>query len=491
MNKNHANTFCLSILTLTVRHAKALANLVMSLASYSPSQSVTALSESPHFHYKYSSIADAINGLTSYTKLGELSVQIRKMVTEFYFLGDARSERIILISDATKLIKEHSPTLSETQYVHIANNVIAGNKPISIGLPISYINILTNDFINCLPLSIKRIGARESAVDVVLDQLKELWNEAFLKNCGKLVINLVDRGYACIAYFSETHALVNMVSIARLRRGQKVYLTDEMPKNVKGPKRIYGVCVYLHKEDCMFKQCKKGVITFKFQECLSAKAIPDECKTFEKITAKGRKLKITLSIYKNLQFRSKKGYSMKDKFFNIVETEIIDAQTGQRLYNQNMYLCISGERKDEISTTEAYEIYCKRFDIECYFRFAKQKLHLDKFQTPDVTHLDSWLRVVQLASWLLHTISVEARNTPKPWQKYSVKESLTSSLGTTLTLCQAQKAAEKHIYTFSALPFLPQKCKNGKGRKKGDLQKKRIRYPVVKKSKKPKKQINE
>ena len=54
------NQYCLEILSLGVRHVKALANLVMALSSQKVS-SVVELSESPVFHYQYSSIADAIH----------------------------------------------------------------------------------------------------------------------------------------------------------------------------------------------------------------------------------------------------------------------------------------------------------------------------------------------------------------------------------------------------------------------------------------------
>ena len=55
--------FCRSILQLPVESAKPLANLVMALASYSPTHSVVGLSQSPLYHYQYSSINQTIHRL--------------------------------------------------------------------------------------------------------------------------------------------------------------------------------------------------------------------------------------------------------------------------------------------------------------------------------------------------------------------------------------------------------------------------------------------
>jgi hypothetical protein len=63
--KQSTEIFCHSILHLLVGKSKALANLVMALASNDNSRSVTDLCRNTCCHYQYSSICDNINGLYS------------------------------------------------------------------------------------------------------------------------------------------------------------------------------------------------------------------------------------------------------------------------------------------------------------------------------------------------------------------------------------------------------------------------------------------
>jgi len=55
--------FCKSILQIVIQNSKALANLVMGLASSPSSRSVVELSLSPCYHYQYSSISKTIASL--------------------------------------------------------------------------------------------------------------------------------------------------------------------------------------------------------------------------------------------------------------------------------------------------------------------------------------------------------------------------------------------------------------------------------------------
>lgn len=55
--------FCHSILRMENQKSKAIANLVMGLASQCSARSAVEVSLSPCYHYQYSSISDAIDGL--------------------------------------------------------------------------------------------------------------------------------------------------------------------------------------------------------------------------------------------------------------------------------------------------------------------------------------------------------------------------------------------------------------------------------------------
>jgi len=74
------------------------------------------------------------------------------------------------------------------------------------------------------------------------------------------------------------------------------------------------------------------------------------------------------------------------------------------------------------------------------------------------------------------------------WQKYLPKNQYaTQNPDTPLTIAQTSKAIKNLFRTFDKTPFLPQKCKKGKGRQKGHAQPRRTKYPVLRKQ--PKKII--
>ena len=139
MKTTNAEDFCQAITRLDINCAKALANLVMALASHK-TDSVVSLSESPFYHFQYSSIADAINALChqeeDYSKVCGLIQQFCLSYHQKPFDGVYH-----LNSDATTLLKPHSGTLLERSKVHVPNNVIAGNKPLGIGYRASTITL--------------------------------------------------------------------------------------------------------------------------------------------------------------------------------------------------------------------------------------------------------------------------------------------------------------------------------------------------------------
>lgn len=57
---------------------------------------------------------------------------------------------------------------------------------------------------------------------------------------------------------------------------------------------------------------------------------------------------------------------MSDKPLNFIQVKVLDA-SGNRKYNRDLWLCVSGQQKDKISGKEVYEYYRQRFDIEHFF----------------------------------------------------------------------------------------------------------------------------
>ncbi len=74
------------------------------------------------------------------------------------------------------------------------------------------------------------------------------------------------------------------------------------------------------------------------------------------------------------------------------------------------------------STADTNAVAVERYDVEPYYHFAKNRLLMDKLQTPEVGHFDPWLRMVQITSRLLFTAGAEIGQVSCPvWQKYLPK----------------------------------------------------------------------
>lgn len=171
---------------------------------------------------------------------------------------------------------------------------------------------------------------------------------------------------------------------------------------------------------------------------------------------------------------------MKDKPFDLLAIEVSDAQTGKVIFGREMYIAICGQHKHQLSTDQAFGQYRHRYDIEPYLRFAKQRLLLQQYQTPNLQHLDNWLLIVQMASWLLYAASDETHLRLRKWEKY-LPENKSAAQAKRLSITQTRKSLQDLFLTFELTPFKPLKCKKGKGRAKGTTFEPRKRYKWVKK----------
>jgi hypothetical protein len=92
--------------------------------------------------------------------------------------------------------------------------------------------------------------------------------------------------------------------------------------------------------------------------------------------------------------------------------------SGELLFKRPLWTIAAGNRRNELSLYEMFNAYRSRFDIEHFFRFGKQRLLMDKFQTPDVNHEESWWQLVMIAYNQLYLGRKLANNSPNPWEKY-------------------------------------------------------------------------
>ena len=173
---------------------------------------------------------------------------------------------------------------------------------------------------------------------------------------------------------------------------------------------------------------------------------------------------------------------MSDKPLDLVAIKTIDALTAVKIFQENLFTAVSGMEKDKLSTEQTVIEHQERYGIEPFFRFSKQNLFLESFQTPRDQHLKNWFLIIQLAIWLLYQVAQEApKCTPKGHQ-YLPKEKSENPI--ILSLAQAYKVTQNLFITFDESPLLPQKSQKGIPRQKGQKRVFKIHKEIIVKRKK-------
>ena len=469
-NKKISKRLCHDILNLDIKYAKALAVLVITLASDIQAKSVVELSLNPLYTYQYSSIYKTAANLSKEKGLTTTSSELLQLCLAHC----PNRRRVRLQTDVTPIVRPYSPSLEQRQFVKISNTVIRGNKPISIGYPISCVNISLEDAWS-LPLQQQIVPVAQTASRFAVSQIQNLIPLLKKQLGADLIINTTDSGYTNPSYLADLYEQSNLVCISRLRYGSKVYL-PAANNNPLGAKSVYGDCFYLlnHSRIATGVSGKNKQPYEKLQTSLHEHP-HDDYLELSATTSKGRALKIVLHRWNDLKMRSKKGHCMKHKPFDVVAVRVVDANTGQIVFQKDLFVCIFGKRKAEISLKEAYWDYRHRFDIEVAFRFNKQQLFFQDYDCEKMEHQQNWLLINQLANWLLYYAADEVEWIPRKWDtKQQSKQVSTDKL----SIAKTHKAAQQFFSTFDMAPFQPKSTNKGRGNPK----KHRPKFKVVKKA---------
>ena len=465
MNKKEPEDLCQAILYLDINCAKSLANLVMALASYESARSVVELSRSPLYNFQYSSICDAVDNLCkdekSYPLVSEL---IRRLLMQYHNSPSDKTYRFN--GDTSSINKVHSPTLKDRTYVYLPNPIISKNKPLGVGYKLSALALCDDAW--QLPLSMERVEVSQTPTEKLLQQFETVLKDQSLPfSKAEMLIVRLDRAYSNAKYFAPSHEYSNLVSVSRFRKGQKIWF-QKIRTQTGGRNAIYdNEPYYLIPENRIHISKNKGIITKKIQKSIF-QCEPNSTITGCQINASGRKLSIEIFTFNDVLLRSKNGHKMSDKPINLTIIQTKDILTNEIIHQEDLYLATSGKEKDKLCPFDVLHEYQQRFDIEHnLFKFAKQNLFLQSFQSPDIQHIDNWFLVVTMAIWLLFLVAQNAQITCPKWQKYLPKEKTDISKGNQkLTIFQAYKAAQCLFLSFDRVPFLPIKSQKENQEKK-------------------------
>ena len=178
--------------------------------------------------------------------------------------------------------------------------------------------------------------------------------------------------------------------------------------------------------------------------------------------------------------RDKNNISLHKNPFTLVKIRLFDENDKQVF--KTMWLMVTGKRRKELSLSQIFYSYKQRYDIEHFFKFGKNRLLMDKFQTTDVKHEESWWQIVSLAQAQLYASRELATNHPRAWEKYLPQMQTNSKLEKSPR--QVQKSFVEITKEIGTPASRPKPRGIVLGSKPRATQPRRIKHPIIFKSQK-------
>jgi hypothetical protein len=342
-------------------------------------------------------------------------------------------------------------------------NLVKGNKPVTLGHQYASVALLPEAESGVaaqwvLPLMTQRVATTQDKEGVGARQINALLSADKLPFAQSLCVEVGDSSYSKPEYLVANRHHANLVTIARVRSNRTFYrqaLADERePK--RGHPTWYGDAFDL-KQPASWHPA-------------------DETASLTQASHSGKRYWVTIQAWHNLLMPGKvkpTSLPMHRYPFTLVRIVRFDEQ-GVQVTQHPLWLLVIGEQRHALSLLHIYQAYTRRFALEHFFRFGKQKLLLANFQTPETVREEKWWQLVHIAYAQLWMAREVASLLPRPWER---------SLPTMQTRRIAPTAVQRdfaRIIRQLGTPAQPPKRRgNSQGRRKGCKLKPRTRHKVV------------
>lgn len=442
-------------------------DLVDSLSSNTSANSVVELSLNPLHRRNYCSITRVVDEFYKSTDPGQIQAQnkaITRIISEHCISRKERHFHLFGV-DCTPNPRVFSPTLEDRGYVY-APNTVAGNTPVTIGHQYSIAAYLPEKSAALappwiIPLSCERVSTSQRGIMVGMQQLSDcIQSQASFKN--ELCVSMGDCAYSHPDCLWEAKKNPNQVHISRARNNRVFNYPFEAPDGPRGKGRP------THYGD---RHELRDPITWR---------APDETLKFELTSKKGKQQIVEIECWDTMIMRGNHQSIVYDYPFRLLRVCVYKA-SGELLFKRPLWLIAAGTRRNELSMLDIFNSYRQRFDLEHFFRFGKDRLLMNKIQTPDVRHEEAWWQLVMLAYAQLFLVRNLAENTLRSWEKYS--RALRSPIQEK-SPTQTQRDFTRIIREIGTPAKPPIHRNKSKGRQMGDLQVKRQIHHIILKSKK-------
>lgn len=380
------------------------------------------LSLSPVFRRKWPSIYEALQD----------SRPQRQKLMQLYIKQMPVEKRPLLAGDHTNWSRPDAVTLQERTFEHSGTS-IAGNKPISIGQGYSTIAWIPEDSGSwALPLRHERITSWENPIQKAVWQLKQV-----CEHLPSRPISVWDSEYGCAPFVLKT-ANIPVDILVRLRSNLCLWGEPEAYSGKGRPKK--------HGDQ------------FKLNEPTTWS---DAASVLELYDPKLQRVRVRL--WKNLHFRQAATRPML-----LIRVERLDPQGNLRV-SKPLWLAWVGEKMPPLE--EVWRLYLRRFTIDHWYRFLKQRLHwtVPKLGTPK--QCERWSDLMPLMTWELWLARDIVTDNPLPWQKSLDK----------LTPGRVAQAMGGVLAAIGTPATLPKPRGKSPGWEPGKTRRRKNRYPTVKK----------
>ncbi|WP_416666339.1 NF041680 family putative transposase [Egbenema bharatensis] len=342
-----------------------------------------------------------------------------------------QDERVVLAGDHTAWSRLQAQTLRERTYEHQATPM-SGAKPVTLGQGYSTIAWIPEEQGSwALPLLHERITSAESPISKAIVQLRQVCEQFQVRP-----LSLWDAEYGCAPFLNGT-ADIACDKLIRLRSNRVLYGPPPVYSGTGRP-RQYGE-------------------KFKLNDATTWWSSDAELQVEE-----SRWGRLHVRMWSSMRLRR-------------VANQTIWLIQLQRLHDsalhpaKPLWLIWVGQAPPDLETV--WQQYFRRFAIDHWYRFAKQRLHwtLPQLATPEQS--ERWSDLMPLLTWQLWLARCHVQDSPLPWQKSSAK----LSPGRTAN-------AFASVLALIGTPAPPPKPRGkSPGWTPGQPRSRRIRYPTVKK----------
>ena len=412
-----------SAYTLLGKGKDAIFDLMDAVLTSPRVNSFVELSLSPVFRRAWSSLYAGLRSSRPQRR-NLMRLGIEQMPTE---------GRPLLAGDHTVWPRPEARTLRDRTIEHQPTQ-IAGNKPIAVGHGFSTIAWIPEAQGSwALPLRHERITSFETPLSRAAFQLKQV--------CKQLAVRPIatyDSEYGNASFVNQT-AGIEADLLLRLRPNMCLWGAPP-PYSGKGRPKVHG-----HKFKLAdFSTWTEPVATLEIEEPKWGT--------------------VQIQRWSGLHFRLSAAHPMQ-----LLRITVFGKHSGKRSLKP-MWLGWLGEEMPGLEQT--WHAYLRRFAVDHWNRFAKQRLHwtLPHFGTTELA--ERWSDLMPLLSWQLWLAREIVKDNPLPWQKQQ----------TDLTPGRVAQGFPAILAAIHTPASEPKPRGKSLGWPQGQPRQKRTRYPVVKKT---------